>query len=164
MASTCAATHADRLYELAHCDPANPPGLAILLGCLLGPDAADWTSRPVGVSEARLFMRGTGWRVLIPRGLKGPTLCVALARVLARWYILAHPVVELKPPPVEELAAAIALPDDAVRTALSRFGRDPVAIGARLSLPSGLVALRIREVFVPPRSGEYASVPVDRVV
>lgn len=145
--------HADCLYRMAKCDPSEPPGPAILIERLLGDDSAEWAATGTRGTDARLMLRPNGWRVVVPRDLSGVALCMALGRVIARWYVLAHLSEESTPPPLDDLAIAILFPDAAVRRAIEAHGRDVETIASHMALPHGAVERRIDEVPLSNKSG-----------
>lgn len=99
-------------------------------------------------------MRNDGWRILVPVNLTGPSKRMALARVLARWYVLSQMPDDITTPDIDGISEAIVLPDDAVHVVVEQFGRDIEAIAMCMALPESVVANRLRTVS-PPRSGLY---------
>ena len=152
--------HADRIYALANCDTANPPAPAELIRRLLGADAATRCYERPHASDARLFTRDGAWRALVPAFLEGPMLAMALARTLARWYVLTEMPEDVSTPDIDGIAAAIVLPDAAVLRAIEHLGRDVSAIASWLVLPHEVIAARLDDVAGPPKSGLYPSVRV----
>lgn len=149
-----ASKHAERIYGLAKWDPSDPPGPGTLLRRLLGDGCtkADY-DRADGV-DARVFLRDGAWRILVPLRLEGERLAQALARALARWYVLTQLPEDESTPDIDSIAAAVMLPDAAVPIAVEQFGRDAEAIASWLVIPSTIVARRITEA-ASIRSGLY---------
>lgn len=150
-----ASMHTSDLYDIGGCDTADPPGAIALVGILLGADSVVPTSKK-GVTEACLFRRGPAkWSVGVPDCLWGAALNMSLARTLARWYLITELAYEAAPPDVEDFASSILLPDAAVRVAIREFGPSANAIAEWLDIPAGVVAVRIRDVFTPEKSGHH---------
>lgn len=84
-------------------------------------------------------------RMLLRVGLTDEELSICVATGIAEWWMLEHPE-DRRVTTRGRLAAAIALPDLALREAIQRLGEDAVAIAAEFVLPVDFVASRLQGV------------------
>lgn len=142
--------HVSSIYELAGFSEAEPVGVGTLARTLIGQRALRASTGTGGLRRRSGY---GGWVIDVPTHLSSPAACFLIAIGLARWWCFEHVVKDW--PDAADLGSSILLPTPALRLCV-QVGDDAEAIASAMNAPLEIVELRMRMVFGPAASGEWA--------
>ena len=150
--------HAMRVYALAGVEPCNPPGIFALIA-MLGGDVAIHRACEFEPGDGRwVEYDDGGWAVEVHPGLPLDVAAMALARGVAHWYVDVHAVSLLPLEGIDDLAASLLLPTQAMLGA-TQEQRSPERFAEQYRVPIGVAKARVvycgAMVAVATRSGAF---------
>lgn len=140
-----ASTVARAIFDQAGISPLSRDGVGTLALNLLGENALDYDAELR--EPARITLDPP--RIFIRPDLSRPVVTMAIAWGIAQWWASAHRL------PfgltVDELAMAIALPEEALLEAIDELGAEIGSLAADFVCPESFVAERLRTLLPTPR-------------